>query len=66
MRNGKCFDRTYIIISRLGYKLPSARMITIRRYRGDPGFDTDEEEYVKERREGRREGGRLKFHSREV
>ena len=54
MRNGKCFDRTYIIISRLGYKLPLARMITIRQCGGDTGFDTDEEESMKERRVGRR------------
>ena len=42
MRNGKCFDRTYTTISRLGYKLLSARMITIRQCGGDTGFDTDE------------------------
>ena len=54
MRNGKCFDRRCIIISRLGYKVLSARTITIRQCGSDPGFDTDEEEYVKERRVGRR------------
>ena len=50
MQNGKCFDRAYIIIGRLGYKLLSARMITIRQCGGDP----DEEEYMKERQDGRR------------
>ena len=63
MRNGKCFDRTYIIVSRLGYKLPSARMITIRQCGGDTGFDTDEGGSTRrrgERGEGRKERWKVK------